>query len=51
MLSGSILGLAVPLAKAFLHLDPAEALRPIVVSLVAVVTPALYVAFLRAFLR
>lgn len=46
-----VLGVVVPLLKTAVHLDPAKALRPIVVSLVAVVAPAIYVLFLRILVR
>ncbi|MBI3945344.1 MAG: magnesium transporter [Armatimonadetes bacterium] len=51
VLAGSVLGLLVPLAGVLLYGDPAWALRPIVISLMAVAAPALYAAFLRVFLR
>jgi Mg/Co/Ni transporter MgtE len=42
VLAGGVVGLLVPLAEAAVHLDPAVALRPIVISLMCVVTPTLY---------
>lgn len=47
---GSLLGLLVPLAGAALYREPAWALRPIVVGLMTIATPAVYAIWLRVFL-
>ena len=46
-LIGTGLGMLVPLARAAVRLDPAEALRPVVVSLLAITAPLVYAGFLR----
>lgn len=51
VLGGSLLGMLVPLAKAALKLDPAEALRPIVVSILGVAAPAAFAVFVRLLAR
>lgn len=51
VLTASVVGLSIPLVKSAARLDPAVALRPIVVSFLAVIAPAIYAGFLRAFLR
>lgn len=51
VLGGSLLGLLVPLTEAAARLDPAVALRPIIVSLMVVFSALVYALFLGAFVR
>ncbi len=51
VLSASVIGLSIPLLEASVRLDPAVALRPIVISILAVMAPAIYAGFASLFLR
>ena len=51
VLAASVVGLSIPLLEAAVRLDPAVALRPIVISILAVMAPAIYAGFASLFLR